>query len=175
MEAGGKDVDLIETWALKIAEEATPEEVDLAPIMAKAFVAGGREKVEMFRRSGGAVHGAFGAEVAAAVFPFILQGIVLAWGPLQWLLTSNVMSNLGAINDLLGIKDRLQRKRHEESLPDTTFASLKQVNAIVSEELRAAGLRPERCELITYRVLKRMLEDPTGAAEFSKEIAEAAR
>lgn len=168
-------MDLIETWALKIAEEAVPDEVDLAPIMAHAFVVGGWEREEMFRQAGGAVHGAFGAETLLAVFPFILQSVVVAWGPLQWMLSANILGNLGAVNDLLSIKDRFRRKAHEDSLPDQPYAYLKQTNAIVSGQLRAAGLPPEQCELITYRVLKTMLEDPKGAAEFSSTIAESAR
>jgi hypothetical protein len=58
-------LEVLDAWAVKIAEEVAPDEVDLAPVMAHAFVSGGKDKEELFRRQGGPVQGAFGPEYQA--------------------------------------------------------------------------------------------------------------
>jgi hypothetical protein len=68
-------LEVLDAWAVKIAEEVAPDEVDLAPVMAHTFVSGGKDKEELFRRQGGPVQGAFGPEFATAIFPGILLAI----------------------------------------------------------------------------------------------------
>jgi hypothetical protein len=50
--------DVIGAWATRIAEAVAPDEVDLAPDIAEAFVAGGRDRAELFQTAG-AVPGGF--------------------------------------------------------------------------------------------------------------------
>jgi len=49
------------------------------------------------------------------------------------------------------------------------YAALKKL----SEELKRAKVPQEQAELITYRVLKVMIEDPSGAGQFTGEVAKA--
>ena len=48
-------MDLISSWAARIAEEAAPDEIDLAPAMAQAFIQGGKEREQLFVSSAGGV------------------------------------------------------------------------------------------------------------------------
>jgi hypothetical protein len=172
-------MDLISEWATKIAEEATPDEVDLAPIMAHAFIRGGRDREEMFRRSKDAVPGGFGPEFGVALFPEILATIqhLQDVGPtLSEFFTSTkdawagASSFMSALNILLTIGNRADRKEQAEALPDDPYGPLKNVLASMSQELQDSGVSPEKADLITYRVLRAMLEEPSGAAQFAKRI-----
>jgi hypothetical protein len=175
-------MDSIDLWAMKIAEEVAPDEVDLAPTMARAFVRGGKDKKDMFRRSKDAVPGAFGAELGMALFPQILGALqyVQDVGPaLSEFFTSTkdawagANSFIGALNVLLTIRSRRERKNVEEALPDDPYGSLKSVVALMSKELQSSGLSSDQADLITFRVLRVLLEDPSGAAQFTEEIRKA--
>ena len=71
-------MDINDTWAMKIAEEVAPDEVDLAPFVVQAFINGGRERDDLFQEAQGGTLGAFGAGDVAALLPWILQGIAAA-------------------------------------------------------------------------------------------------
>jgi hypothetical protein len=43
----------------------------------------------------------------------------------------------------------------------------------LSEELNKANIPQDRADVITYRVLKVMIEDPSGAGRFTREVAQA--
>ena len=175
-------MDSFDLWAIRIAEEVAPDEVDLAPTMARAFIRGGKDKRDLFRRSKDAVPGAFGAELGMALFPQILEALqyVQDVGPaLSEFFTSTkdawagANSFIGALNVLLTIGSRHERKSVEEALPDDPYGPLKSVIAVMSKELQSSGLSSEQADLITFRVLRTMLENPSGAAEFTEEIRKA--
>ena len=173
------ETDVISAWSLRIAEEAAPFEVDLAPVMTYAFIAGGKDREELLRQSEG-VPGAFGPDIAIALFPVILSSIE-AVGPhlLHFLSTvvdhSQDMSAFAtALNSLMSVGSYFKRKQQAESLPDDRYAPLKEVSDELSEELSKAGLDQDRADLITYRVLKVMIEDPSGAGQFTKAVTRAA-
>ncbi len=67
-------MDILREWSLKLAQCAAPDEVDLAPSIGRAFVAGGTERDELFRRSG-ALQGGFGAAEAAALLPTVFRAL----------------------------------------------------------------------------------------------------
>jgi hypothetical protein len=173
------DVDLISTWSVKIAEEAAPDEVDLAPIMAQAYITGGKDREELLRRSGAGVQGAFGPEIAIALFPAILSAIGTV-GPHLVNFLQSVTGSFqegyyfaGALSSLTSLGDHFKRKKEAESLPDDRYAPLKQVSNALSEELSSAGVEQDQADLITYRVLKKMIEDPSGAKQFTEEVQKA--
>jgi hypothetical protein len=171
------ETDVLSAWSLRIAEETAPDEVDLAPAMAHAFVAGGKDKEELFRRSG-SVQGAFGPEIAIALFPAILAAIETIGPHLLHFLSkvadrSQDMYYLsGVLTSLVRIGDHFKRKKEAESLPDDRYEPLKKVSSELAEELRKAGLDQDQADLITYRVLKVMIEDPSGASQFTKEVTQ---
>ena len=47
----GEPDGFVAAWATRIAEQAVPSEVDVAPAMAVAYLRGGRDRHDLFRRS----------------------------------------------------------------------------------------------------------------------------
>jgi hypothetical protein len=172
-------MDSIDLWATRIAEEVAPDEIDLAPSMVHAFVRGGKDKKDIFRRSRDNVPGAFGIELGMALLPLILEAIKYVGPMLSEFFTNTkdawagANSFIGALNVLLTIGSRAERKKVEEALPNDPYGHLKTVVAVMSKELRSSGLSSEQADLITFRVLRVMLEDPSGAAQFTEEIRKA--
>ena len=164
-------MNINETWATKIAEEVAPEEVDIAPLMVQAFINGGHERDDLFRKTNGGTLGAFGVGDVFALTPWILQSIAGAATVIYSLLSSGILDKfLSAIQDLISIHDKLLRKKQSESLPDNPFAPLKHVISAISKELEAANIPEDHRDLITYRVLRVLLDDPQGAAVFVKNL-----
>ena len=50
---------------------------------------------------------------------------------------------------------------------------MKDAITIMSQELESSGVPPEQADAIILRVLRRMLEDPSGAAEFVEKVGKA--
>ncbi|WP_018681397.1 hypothetical protein [Actinokineospora enzanensis] len=61
-------------WAARLAAAAVPDEVELAPSMVLAYVAGGRERAELFRVDGSTSSG-FDPDGLVVVFPWILAAL----------------------------------------------------------------------------------------------------
>lgn len=164
-------MDIITTWSTKIAEEAVPGEVDLAPLMAQAFVSGGEEREELFRQANGGTLGAFGPGDIAAVFPAILQGIAVTAPILYSVLTSGAVERfLSVVKNMLSIRDSLKRKNQSETLPDDPYAPLKRVVVAISKELKSTNISQDQRDLITYRILRVLLNEPHSAAKFVQKI-----
>jgi hypothetical protein len=171
------EADVVSVWSLRIAEEAAPYEVDIAPDMTYAFIAGGKDREELLRQSEG-VPGAFGPDIAIALFPVILSAIEAAGPHLLHFLSTvvNQSQDISAfatvLNSLVSVGSHFKRRKQAESLPDDRYAPLKKVSDDLTEELSKAGLDQDRADLITYRVLKVMIEDPSGAGQFTKAVTQ---
>jgi hypothetical protein len=120
-------MDIIAGWAARIAEEAAPDEIDLAPAMAQAFIQGGKEREQLFLSSAGGVPGAFGPGEGMALFPWLLQAIANA-GPVLLLFLASTAPLIGTffetINNILEIRSRLGPKDKADILPDYPYAPL---------------------------------------------------
>jgi hypothetical protein len=162
--------ELIDEIALKIAEEAVPDEIDLAPIMAQAFIQGGKDKEELFKREEGSLTGGFGVGEFIAVFPWILKALVKSSPFIYKLLTTDVADIASLINDVLDIREKVNRQKKIESLPDNPYQPLKTVINTISTELHSSGLPQEQCDLITYRVLRALLDNPDESTVFIKAL-----
>ena len=167
------ETDVVNAWSLRIAKEATPNEVEVAPAIARAFVAGGREKKELLQSAG--VQGGTGGEIILS-FPVILSAIEAA-GPhlLHFLSTvadhSEVVSSFAAaLSSLVNVRSYLDRRKQAKSLPDDPYVPLKVVSDVLTEELRKAGFDEDRANSTAYLVLKAMMEDPAGAGQFTKKV-----
>jgi hypothetical protein len=80
-----------------------------------------------------------------------------------------VIGAIGTILTLSGRKERGQKK--EELIEDK---GIKEVHARLTEEIsKVPTLDEDQADLITYRVLKVMLEDPSGAADFTRQVQKA--
>lgn len=171
-------MESVDHWALKIAREVAPDEIDLAPMMAHAFLAGGEARRELFRREGGAVQGAFGPEFGVALFPAIMLAIQQAGPHLAGFFDVVCRSSessyhmLGVVTAILAIHGRKERKAKKKDLVDD--ARILAAHDRLTEEIsKVEGLDEDQADLLTYRLLRTMLEDPSSAAEFTSKIREA--
>nr|QNO46700.1 hypothetical protein BAIACGLI_00013 [Methanosarcinales archaeon ANME-2c ERB4] len=161
-------------WTKKIAEAAVPEEIDLAPSIARAFFSGEKERKQLFQREKKNVQGAFGVAEILLILPLILQALVSSATVLSTFISSTGLNSfLTALNTTFSFRDFGKRRQKVASLPDNPFLPLKTVLLTVSSELHTMGLSEEESDLITFRVLKKLLEDPAGASHFIQKIAEA--
>jgi hypothetical protein len=171
--------DNIDAWATRLAEVAVPDEVDLAADLAVAYVAGGKDRAELFRVSA-AVPGGFDAGAVLVVFPFILSAITASGTVIMKLLSSGVANVPGAIKDALDLWDRYEQHRNGPTVtvpPGTeqAYRALGRVCEIFEAELAGAGIEPERREQITYRTVRQLLDDQEGTHEFLNAVTPAAR
>jgi hypothetical protein len=158
------DTEMINTWAVKIAEAAVPDEVDLAPIVMQAFLQKGRERQELFRQAQGDVVGGFGAGELQAIFPWILQGIAAAAPILYTAITSGAVEKfLSAIKDLLMIGNEIRDfKKRAETLPDDPYILLKKMITTLLEALAEAKISQEQRDLVVGHVIQEVLRDKTS-------------
>ncbi len=181
-------MDLVSTWAMRIAEEAAPDEIDLAPAMAHAYIGGGKDREDLFHRRGDVVLGAFGPDVGVALLPQILD-VIQGVGPglVDFLATAHDAFGggyylLGAVNTLLAIGNLSKREKKKESLPDEDpdlgrirqeYEDAMKTADLIKRELLERGLPENEAELVALRVFRAMLKDPSGAARFTEEIMKA--
>ena len=163
---------MVNEWAEKIAAEATPDEIDLAPTMAEAFISGGKDREELFQQPEEGVLGAFGPSEGMAVFPWILHAIGVAAPLLYEILSADMVNKIiSMVKDILAIRNMLKRKQEVDTLPDDPYAPLKKVVAVISGQLRKAGISQDQSDLITGRVLMALLKEPSEATLFIEKIA----
>lgn len=154
-------------WAMRIAEVAVPDEIDLARPMTQAYLTGGKYREELFIQTKSGMPGAFSPDTISAVFPWILQSITIAAPLLYGVLSSQVVNHfLTAVKDYLDIRERFKQTPKDNELVDNSYAPLKNVITTISHGLREAGIEPDTADLITYRVLCSMLEKPDEATHF---------
>jgi hypothetical protein len=160
--------DLIGSWAFKIASEIAPNEVDLAPEMAAAYLAGGEAREQLYMQSESGGLGGFGSGGMQALFPILLNCITAAGSAIVTLLSSPQLDNiLTVIKSALEIKDMAERqKKVSKELPEHTYRSLKQTLDAFSTGLKSAGYTQDQCDILTYRFMATLLENPASAREF---------
>lgn len=165
-------MSVVNEWTQKIAEAAVPEEIDLAPSIAHAFFSGGKERKQLFQREQKNVQGAFGIAEMTLILPLILQALVYSATTLSTFISSTELNSfLTALNTTFSFRDLAKRKQKVASLPDAPFLPLKNVLLTISGELHSMGLSEEESDLITFRVLMKLLEDSAGASQFIQKIA----
>jgi hypothetical protein len=160
------DIALVDLVALRIAEEAVPDEIDLASVMVQAFVQGGKEREELFKREQGSVVGGFGTGELIAIFPWILKALS-KHGPLIYeLLTTDVANLVSLFKDALDLQEKVKSAHKIEALPGNPYQPLKIVMNTVSTELQVSGLSKDQSDLITYRVIRALIENPKESTAF---------
>lgn len=178
MTMGGEDrptTQIVEAWAERIAREALPHEAELAATYASAFVAGGPQRADLFRRTPGGPPGAFGPAAVPALTPLVLEAVQDFAPKLLLVLSAGYAERaLRVIRDLLGIRDSLAPKGGGDSIASASpLEPVKGFLDTLTRELQAANLSREQSEAIAYRVLRAMLEEPAGAARFVQHVAAA--
>ncbi len=160
----------IESWSIKIATEIAPNEVDLAPEMTMAYLSGGEAREQLYTQSKSGGLGGFGSGEVQAIFPVLLNCITTASGTIMTILCSpQVESILTVIKSALEIKNLSERKKKvSEELPEQAYLSLKQTLDAFSAGLKSAGYSQDQCDILTYRFMATLLENPASAQEFIK-------
>jgi hypothetical protein len=168
-------MDMIDIWSVKVAEAVAPDEIDLAPLMTQAYMTGGKKRQDLFRQADSGGLGGFGPGQIQAIYPWILRAIVTTGTLLYTLLTSEATGKLlSAVETLLNIEDALERRQKAKELPDNPYVTLKQVLENFSAGLEATGLTQDQRDLLTYKFLKTLLDDPTGGLQYIQEIQSSA-
>jgi hypothetical protein len=171
-------MDPVHEWSVRLASAVAPDEVELAPALAAAYVKGGRERRDLFATGGGTVGGFMSGEFVV-LLPYALKAIA-AGGPLLRDLLA--WDNLGECTNIVKnvILLLLAGKSVREALAGgdrspahaVALARLQRVSAVLSQELADAKLSRDQCDAITYRVLDVLLEDPKGARSFIGTLTE---
>lgn len=168
---------IVNQWALKLADAAVPDEIDLAPALADAYQKGGDAREALYEKANGrSVVGAFGASDMLLVLPWIFRGLSLAAKKLLSLLTSDELNNMiSAVKEAIALKEAMENNPQNDASPITpaspllngqTYPALKQTIDILGHELRIAGLSEDQADLTTFRVVKALLEEPESGTEF---------
>jgi len=163
-------LNLIENIAFKIANEAVPDEIDLASEMTNAFIEGGEAKKELFQNTEGSVTGAFGTAEIFVVFPWILKALSSSASLIGTLLNLPILEFLTAIKECIEIYETLNNQGKKNLLSDDSYKPLKIVVTTVSAELQSTGLPQEKCDLITYKVIRALLDCPSDSAIFIQKL-----
>ncbi|MGF1566658.1 MAG: hypothetical protein ACFCVD_01045 [Nodosilinea sp.] len=162
-------------WSVSLAESAVPYEIDLAPDILEAYLEGGEAREELFKQTDTSIAGGFGSGTGVALLPFILNGIAAASKWIFTLLSSEKTSN--AVSVVKDIKELLiqgkgeEAKKEVQQLSDTNpYDALKQIIDTLGFELRKSGIPDNEADLITFRVLVNLLENPEGTTVFIKHL-----
>lgn len=171
------DSDLIEIWSLRIAEVATPDDVDSAPLMTKAFIKGGKDKESLFPRKKRHILGGFGSTGCTTLYPSILESIASSAS-----LIYSILSPLTPAKSLIDILGLIKAKnmtplqqREVESVPEyvTIVKTVRTFEEIITKS--DSGISKEQCESLAYRTLITMLEDPSSSIRFVEAISKVPR
>lgn len=162
-------------WAKRIALEIDPDNEALAPMMLDAYLQGGAKRKQLFEND--AMVGSFAAEGIASLLGFAFMALSFIGNELTALQASG---GLDAINNLLGgwktwleiLKNKQSLKEKAESPAEKSdeLNTLYRVSQKVERALRKRGLSMEQSELLTYQVIKSLLEEPDGGAKLIAEF-----
>ena len=161
-------------WAKRTALEVDPDNEDLAPMMLNAYLQGGQNRKQLFERD--AVVGSFSSEGILPLLAFAFTALSLIGKELMEL---QVSGGLDAINGLLSAwKTWLEALKARQSLKEKAstegkrdeYASLYRILQKVEKSLRKRGLSREQSELLTYQVIKSLLEEPDEGAKIIAEF-----
>lgn len=156
--------DTIIGWALRLAEAVVPNEVELAPSMVTAYVAGGTRRDEMFQRAR-SVPAGFGADVALVMFPHVLAAIAAA-GHSLWKLFGGNASTVPTLLKNLDLWDRRKRHPDEPGAAPPDHLDLGPLIDTIDEQLTASGIEPLESELLTLRIMRTLIANSAGTRAF---------
>jgi hypothetical protein len=169
-------MDILDAWSIKIASEVAPDEMDLAPAMSRAFVKGGDARDSLYRnKSKNTLGGFVPGDLAIALFPCLLKGLAAATPFLMAILSasSNVNDLISVVKDLVDLKNSLKKRKDVPAAADNPYAALKRAMDVISNELQKNSLSQDQSDLIVSRVIKVLLEDPSGATQFLQTVGSA--
>jgi hypothetical protein len=163
------------SWVVHFAESVTPAEVDAAPFIFEAYLAGGKKRKELFHSDSASMPGAFWPDTSGiAVLPYILEAIAKSADWLSDMLTLDCAAQLlTSINHALTIHERFSIYGFVASTPTKATPLVLSVADTLSAELRQRGIPEEQADSITLKVIRTLLTDPESSRAFVTELKNA--
>lgn len=167
---------IADQWARKIAVEIDPAYEPLAPMYLEAYLCGGKKRRQLFEQV--AMVGGVTGDGGISLLPYAFAALSAIAAQLANLCSSG---GLNILRDLLACwKNWLELVQVKAAVPPTqvpekhhgALASLKRVLETVQRGLEQQGLSPEQSELVTYRVMKALLQEPDDAAQLLSVFSE---
>lgn len=161
----------LQQWSVHLAEDVIPEESDLAPFLAGAYITGGKEREALFRTDT-APEGSFIPGGLVFVLPYVFAGIQAAAPHILSLITSaSVSTALTIVCNIISLHDKMKQtfatpdlqQRHEQ-VQEPVY-SIRQIVLVIDEHLKKTSLPEEERERIAYRVIRALLEQPEETIE----------
>lgn len=160
-------------WAIALAEEVAPEELELAPIWVDAYLQGGQARRELFAEED-SVAGGFGGINLAVILPAIFAAIVKTHSMLQAVLSHpQLLENLKMVNtslDIIRLREKIRDRDKKTSTPATGHDRVAETCIAFVEELHRCGVRQLDCEGVAFRVVKRLALNPSEARQFIERL-----
>lgn len=133
--------------------------------------------MDLFRTSG-AVAGGFDVNGVLAVFPFVLSAAMAAGPAIEAFFSGGVTSVPGMAKDVIDLWDRYRHRTVEaaKAIPlgsEPPYRALDRVFSVIEAEVAKAGLEPDQRDLLTYRIVRHLLDDVDGTREFIDAAAKA--
>jgi hypothetical protein len=177
----------VEEWAVTIAEEIAPEEVEDAPEQIAAFIAGGKQRRELFARTNAQVGGFISGDMIG-ILPIVLNALAIAAPAFIAIISSETTGKfLEAIKNALAIGEVFSKSngwfswflnRKDKSageifvVPPDVYARLNDITAKLNKELRAFKLEQSECDKINVTVMNLLFKHDREATEFLNKLTE---
>jgi hypothetical protein len=177
-------MDPAHEWVVALARDVAPDEEELSSSMLDAYLAGGRARQELLEDTRGPT-GGFDSSVVAMLMPVVFHATKLAAPAIGTLLVNKQIDYLlGCVKSslsiteialkgrkLFGLTKAIEQTPAQDGARAGGVKALMSAGEIICTELRARGLSEEQSDAITYRVLIRLLEDPSSADAVVKRLA----
>jgi hypothetical protein len=168
--------EIADHWARKIAVEIDPAYEPLAPMYLKAYLRGGKERQQLFEQV--PMVGGVTGEGGYSLLPYAFAALSAIAVQLANLCSGG---GLHILSDLLACWKNWLELVQVKATPSPTevaeghhgeLASLRRVLETVQRGLEQQGLPSEQSELVTYRVMKALLQEPADAAQLLSVLPE---
>jgi hypothetical protein len=183
----GNFIMTVEDWAVMIAEEIAPEEVEDAPEQAEAFIAGGRRRGELFARTNAQVGGFISGEIIG-ILPVVLNALAIVAPAFIGVISSETTGKfLEAVKNALAVGEIFSKsngwfswfssRKGEKTaeifvVPPDVYDRLNDITAKLDKELRVFKLEQAECDRINLTVMKLLFEHNSEATEFLSKLTE---
>lgn len=165
----------VEQWAVLISKEISPDEIDSAPDIVNAYLAGGKKRRDLFIRSGETGNSSFGGVDMVFLLPTIFDTISHIWAQAQPILSNAIWIKevISFIADVLDIRDFTEKRKKEkiEKMPSQQpFTAVKVLISAIDQQLKPLPLKQEQRDLTTFRILKVILENSGSTNKFISHV-----
>lgn len=169
-------VETLKEWTVELSRQVAPEEEDLAAAMMSAFLQSGRERERLFKPQAEGVPGGFGVGELGWVFPYVLLALQFAGGRLvAYLSRSDLAQSITTLKNIVELGGKLHAKGGAAPKHPTGEEALREIAAVLAQELRRAGLSAEQTDTVTGRVLLALLRAPEASRTYLGMLAERGR